>query len=228
MIPKIIHQIWIPIKENDLPPDNWISQMKTWQKLEGYEYMFWSYETINNLFKNHYPQFIEIFNSYEHDIQRLDVSRYFILYHYGGIYVDLDIGIVKEPPFFSKYDLVLARSPNYPNIINAIMGCSKNNEYFRNCINNLNRNFGKYRFSKHFNVMYSSGPCYITKIFKENEPEEYYLMSKSDLSLVDVSEDPNNVGKYFRHVEGGQTWCGKDSKFIFKAFKLYKKISIKS
>ena len=31
-----------------------------------------------------------MFNSYQYEIQRCDVIRYFLLYHYGGIYADMD------------------------------------------------------------------------------------------------------------------------------------------
>jgi mannosyltransferase OCH1-like enzyme len=38
----------------------------------------------------HYPWFLDTFNGYKYPIQRADSIRYFALYHYGGIYIDLD------------------------------------------------------------------------------------------------------------------------------------------
>jgi hypothetical protein len=38
----------------------------------------------------HYPWFLETFEGYKYPIQRADSIRYFVLYHYGGIYIDLD------------------------------------------------------------------------------------------------------------------------------------------
>lgn len=37
-----------------------------------------------------YPWFLETFKGYEYPIQRADTIRYFVLAHYGGIYIDLD------------------------------------------------------------------------------------------------------------------------------------------
>jgi len=38
-----------------------------------------------------YPWFLETFDSYPYNIERADVIRYFALYHFGGIYLDLDL-----------------------------------------------------------------------------------------------------------------------------------------
>lgn len=37
-----------------------------------------------------YPWFLSTYDSYSFPIQRVDTVRYFILRHYGGIYMDLD------------------------------------------------------------------------------------------------------------------------------------------
>lgn len=37
-----------------------------------------------------YPWFLETFDTYRFPIQRADAIRYFILAHYGGVYIDLD------------------------------------------------------------------------------------------------------------------------------------------
>ncbi len=42
--------------------------------------------------QEHYPWFLPTYLSYPYTIQRVDVLRYFILHHYGGIYIDLDMG----------------------------------------------------------------------------------------------------------------------------------------
>ena len=46
--------------------------------------------------QEHYPWFLPTYRSYPYDIQRVDVLRYFILHHHGGIYIDLDMGCLKK------------------------------------------------------------------------------------------------------------------------------------
>ena len=37
-----------------------------------------------------YSWFLDTFDNYDQPIQRADAIRYFILVHYGGVYIDLD------------------------------------------------------------------------------------------------------------------------------------------
>ena len=56
------------------------------------EYMLWTDETSREFIETYYPYHLHMFDSYEYPIQRADSIRYFVLHHFGGIYMDLDIG----------------------------------------------------------------------------------------------------------------------------------------
>ena len=43
------------------------------------------------LIEVHYPWFIEQYDGYSQEIMRINAARYFILYHHGGIYLDIDM-----------------------------------------------------------------------------------------------------------------------------------------
>lgn len=47
-----------------------------------------SREVLANIVR--YPWFLETFDGYPYPIQRADAIRYFVLHHFGGIYIDLD------------------------------------------------------------------------------------------------------------------------------------------
>ena len=62
-----------------------------------------------NFIKDEYPWFLETYQSYKYNIERVDSLRYFILLKYGGIYIDLDDGcrrsldpLVKVPAWLRK------------------------------------------------------------------------------------------------------------------------------
>ena len=88
-IPKIIHQTapadrgkWNPV---------WFECQKSWKNLHpDFEYMFWSDEDVDDFMKTKYPKYYDMFKSYDVNIKRFDAFRYFVLYHYGGIYADMD------------------------------------------------------------------------------------------------------------------------------------------
>jgi mannosyltransferase OCH1-like enzyme len=87
MIPKILHQTW---KDANLPP-YMAALQQTWREHHpDWEYRLWTDLDNHNFLKTYYPWFLPIYEGYEHFICRVDAIRYFWLYHYGGVYVDLD------------------------------------------------------------------------------------------------------------------------------------------
>ena len=83
--------------------------------------------------QEHYPWFLPTYLSYTYNIQRVDVLRYFILHHHGGIYIDLDMGCLKRLDFMRKANFtapmthpvgisndVLAAAPGAPYLQRAI------------------------------------------------------------------------------------------------------------
>ena len=86
-IPKIIHQTW---KTREIPSDytKWVT---SWQQLNpGWEYRLWTDEDNRNLIKEQYPEHLHMYDSFPKNIMRVDTIRYYLMYTYGGIYVDLD------------------------------------------------------------------------------------------------------------------------------------------
>lgn len=59
--------------------------------------------------QDHYPWFLETYDSYDQVISKVDAARIFYLHKYGGVYSDLDIELMKDPaPLLNRdADLVL-------------------------------------------------------------------------------------------------------------------------
>jgi len=94
-IPKIIHQTW----KNKEIPDMWKDYHNSWKKHfpePEYKHILWTDEDNENFIKENYSWFYKVFTGYSKGIQRADAIRYFILYHYGGIYADLDCEVRKN------------------------------------------------------------------------------------------------------------------------------------
>lgn len=53
--------------------------------------MVWSDEDNRALIAEHFNWFLKTYDDYPHWIMRVDAIRPFLLYHYGGIYADLDV-----------------------------------------------------------------------------------------------------------------------------------------
>ena len=50
----------------------------------------WSEESSREFLSAHYPWFLNTYDGYPHPVQRVDVVKYFLMLHYGGIYLDMD------------------------------------------------------------------------------------------------------------------------------------------
>ena len=90
--PKFLHQSY---RNYDMP-ENFLKWQKTVKAANpDWTYVFWTDEDNRRLIEQHYPWFLETYDGYKHHICRADAARYFYLYHYGGVYLDLDFVCTK-------------------------------------------------------------------------------------------------------------------------------------
>ena len=133
-IPKIIHQTW----KTEQVPNTMKNYAKSWkEKNPNFTYMFWTDYTIRDLIKKHYPWFLKYFDSYPHQIMRVDAFRLFVLDHYGGFYADLDLECYKpiEPLLEESTMLLFLEWPG--SISNAIMASIPGHPFIKHCFKEL-------------------------------------------------------------------------------------------
>lgn len=86
-IPRIIHQTW----KNAEVPAEWRPYQERWRALHpDWEYRFWTDADLHAFIREHYGWFLPIYEGYPDPIMRADAARYFLLFHFGGLYADLD------------------------------------------------------------------------------------------------------------------------------------------
>lgn len=86
-IPSIIHQTW---KDLEVPSEAARLQ-ETWKAHHPrWTYRLWTDSDNRQFLQSHYPWFLETYDRYRDHICRVDAVRYFILQHYGGVFIDLD------------------------------------------------------------------------------------------------------------------------------------------
>jgi mannosyltransferase OCH1-like enzyme len=108
-IPHILHQTW---KTHQIP-SRFEPYVQSWKQYHPtWKYILWSDRDLRNLIQTHYAWFLPVYDSYPTQIQRVDVARYFILDHMGGVYVDLDFECRRAlDPLVDMYDCVLGQEP---------------------------------------------------------------------------------------------------------------------
>ena len=90
MIPKIIHYCWL--SDNPIPK-NIQNYLQTWkEKLPEYEFILWNFERFDINSSNWVKQ---AFNNKKYAFAA-DYIRLFAIYNYGGIYLDMDVEVLKS------------------------------------------------------------------------------------------------------------------------------------
>ncbi len=83
-----IIQTW---KTNQIPNIylEFVESVKKYGK--KFKYLFFNDQDIINFIKNEFPEYLHTFNNLNYKIQQIDFFRYLAIYHFGGIYLDLDV-----------------------------------------------------------------------------------------------------------------------------------------
>jgi len=163
-LPKIIHQQW---KGSNIPNEKYVEWQKEWKKLypePEYQHILWTDRSQRDLIKDHYNWFLRYYDSYEFGIQRADAVRYFIMYHYGGLYADLDY----EPlsnfwEYLPKDRISLVESPYLYNelVQNSLMSSPKGDPFWEHAFKILVAEHDK-------PVLSATGPVFLDTTVRTN------------------------------------------------------------
>lgn len=129
MIPKIIHYCWL---SGDPIPENLAKCMQSWkEKLPEYEWMLWDFTRFE---KESSAWVSEAFDNRKYAFAA-DYIRLYAVYHYGGIYMDMDIEVVKsfnellDNPYMIAYE-----RPDKIGIEAGCFGAEKGSPYLKACL----------------------------------------------------------------------------------------------
>ena len=225
MIPKIIHQTW---KDFNIP-DDWQKNQQTWIKNHpDWQYMYWTDTDNLRFLQTHYPFFVETYNAYPNNIQRADAIRPFLLYHYGGMYVDMDMICLK--PFddvFLKDGVYLVQSSNVTKYAsNMLMASSKGHNFWKLVINNMLENIDKHWYhNRHMYIMSSTGPTVITNSYYEykKHKNDIYLMDYTKFNPCSVCDKACDVNSHIYSIStNASSWVKDDAIIMLHVFCNYK------
>ena len=218
MIPKIIHHTW---KTTEIP-QKWqhtvTSCKNTYHK---YQYILWTDQQMYTFVRTQFPHIYSAWIHYPYHIQRCDAFRYMVLYTYGGIYMDLDVGCKAFPvldSLVSGNNLIIAESSNSSVVMNtcytnSFLASSQYNTFMKKCIEHLPlcKHHGRF-FGKHMNIMLSTGPLFLTNMYKKHSPDNLFILKKADYSgNCTVCNSSSCTGGKFFFETTGNSWHSFDS-----------------
>ena len=188
LIPKILHQTWNDyfIPKPAVPfVKSIIRQHPNWQ------YWFWTQADIQCYIKQKHPEFTSLYNDYDAMIYKTDVMRYFLLYDYGGFYLDLDVEALKPLDVWAHISSCILSHETYehtffghmraqPNVMTTILATRPNHPYYKL----LQENLMKYHKTCPKNVLYSTGPFYIDDIYQLHVRTNNMSLEENNITVI--------------------------------------------
>lgn len=188
-VPRALHQIWV----GGAVPDVLAGYADGWRRLHpGWGYRLWGDDDLGWLENREvFDQARRIVPGHAVGQFRADVARYELLWHYGGVYVDLDF----EPrlPIDDLLDggpFAVEEAPGY--LANGLIGVPPGHPAMRRAIDRLPRSC---RTRAGQSAARVSGPAFFTALLQPDEfralPREWFLpYSWADVDRGEPDYDP--------------------------------------
>ncbi|KAL6706800.1 hypothetical protein ACN47E_005136 [Coniothyrium glycines] len=221
-IPRTIHFIWF---KNLYTAHEDVTQMPSVgsrapelcrQFNPDYEIRMWNATSARAFLETEYAWFLPTYDGYRYPIQRIDALKYFALYHFGGVYMDLDISC-RRP-----LDPLLEFPAWYPEasplgVNNDLMATAAQHPTMKRMIERLAAYNQNWLFP-YLTIFWSTGPHFTSEILRELYRESDMRQPSGQSSKKDA--DPNTFFvlpqifyseqyTFFGHSPGG-TWHGSD------------------
>jgi mannosyltransferase OCH1-like enzyme len=201
IIPKIIHHTW---KDENIPEKWKHAYQSCVDKYPDYEFILWTDEKSRTFITENYSWLERTFVSYWYPIQRADAICYLVLYHFGGIYLDLDIGC--RDPSLNDLRIFPAIVPKTKPIgySNDMLAAHPKHPFFEQLIHNLPKWNGWFVFP-YLTVIFSTGPMYLNI--------QYWTTTLCDIWILPPELYSEGKERYFSHYEGS-SWHSWDADVI--------------
>jgi len=213
MIPKIIHQTWF--NKNKLPTIFEKLRNESIKNNNDFEFILWDDNNIDIFLEKNYNKIYNIYKKNILGVQKSDLARLAIVHYYGGIYIDLDILLLKNlnslfnfnlDTFYISYEPSeqtkhIWNADNY--ICNAFFACNSKNEIIQNIIDIIISIYDKYGddiFGK-FNIFGSD--LYKLVIDKSNKSLYTIIETNKIFPISDIKLELDSCDNDFDKIRYG-------------------------
>lgn len=211
MIPKIIHYCWL---SNDPVPSDLQKYMESWKvQLPDYEFIKWDFSKFNK------ESSVWVSEAYDNKKYAFacDYIRLFALYNYGGIYMDMDIEVLRPFDDLLQHKYMIAKErPDQMWIEAGCFGSEKGNPFLEKCL--------EYYKDKHF-VNDNGGiedtplPRIMAKIYSDNGYDfklyDWHTFTNKSYTTGEINIEENSYA--IHHFAG--SWKSKEEQEVIKKAK---------
>lgn len=240
-IPKVVHQIWFQGEPN-IPPDL-LEYHNSWIKHNSdYTVIVWDQVKIESLINTCEPWIKETYYSYDKMIQKIDFAKYAILYHHGGIYMDMDIKCLQslnKTPHLYDADVVLSEMYSHkvqkivgymyglsyetPLINNGTIFCVKHHQIMLDTLKEAHSRKHVYNINNGIHVFITTGPFCLSSAYHSCiKTDKIKIINNTYFEACDVDEHHNNKCDIPKHAIGihifKNLWVTDTEKMLLKIY----------
>jgi mannosyltransferase OCH1-like enzyme len=188
-IPKIVHFIWL----NDPIPEKFQKNISSWKdNLKGYEFVLWNFDRFDINSSIWVKQAFEM----KQYAFAADYIRFYAVYNYGGIYLDIDVEVIKPFDDLLDSDIMLAvENDESEGIESGCFGAEKGHPYIKKCLDYYkNRKFKKL-FVLPF-LMKSIKEKYFNKSDYNIHASDYFTVKSWKTGFIHITENSYAIHHY--------------------------------
>lgn len=189
---------------------------------DTYSWKLYTDADMRAFMKENYGWFLETYDAYPYNIQRVDAARYFIVRHYGGIYLDLDVGCKRSLDNLRRIDgvgmVVPATSPM--GISNDFFMAAVDHPFMIFLTERLMSSASSCWWSSYLSVMFSTGPAFMSLALYDYIAAHNDAVNGSSTNLdagMGILAHNDYTRTMFFHLEGN-SWIAGDGVVIMYVF----------
>ncbi|KAL1838455.1 hypothetical protein VTJ49DRAFT_2652 [Mycothermus thermophilus] len=161
-VPAVLHHI--SLGDGAAVHARWMEVRQTCLDMHpGWQAYLWTDETADQLVRERFPGVYEMWKGYRYPIQRIDALRYMVLYHYGGVILDMDLQCKRSFGPLRRYEFV-APEAHPAGFSIGFMMAARENPFVGELVRNLPRYNRRWLGLPYPTVMFSTGCHYASTI----------------------------------------------------------------
>ena len=226
---RIIHRTW---KSYEVPIQWTVGASSCKSANRNWIYCHWTDDDLESFIEAQYPGFASLYHRYRYPISRVDVARYFLLYHYAGIYLDLDISCivpfdqivtsvanVTSPNHRIESDVILAEAAPFGVVGDFIGVRRRRSSFMRHVVVGLPAAADVWYPLPYLTVMCGTGPIYLTRKLRKFQSLYATRTRRNSGGDVHVSIVPKHWYEhvFFKHLRGA-TWHSWDGRLLWNIY----------
>jgi mannosyltransferase OCH1-like enzyme len=167
--------------------------MSSWKdKLKGYEFVLWNFEHFDINSSIWVKQAFEM----KQYAFAADYIRLYAVYNYGGIYLDMDVEVIKPFDDLLDSDIMLAvEEDDFGGIESGCFGAEKGHPYIKKCLDYYKNRKFKRLFLIPF-LMKSIKDKYFNKSDYNIHPSDYFTAKSYKTGLINKTENTYAIHHY--------------------------------